>query len=158
MTHTTNNDKSHKMKIATAILTTIAILCACNSHKPQSTNAEAIPVGDIPEDSTIYNPGVLIINYTRTDSVRAALFAQVKQLNAAVIYDYDIIDAISPPARAAHTIGHQPSHPHPQIPPRHPQRRPRPHRPARHRQITQPKYWSNKPYTPFAILLIPNQL
>lgn len=42
MTHTTNNDKSHKMKIATAILTTIAILCACNSHKPQSTNAEAI--------------------------------------------------------------------------------------------------------------------
>lgn len=125
------------MKIATAILTTIAILCACNSHKPQSTNAEAIPVGDIPEDSTIYNPGVLIINYTRTDSVRAALFAQVKQLNAAVIYDYNIIDAIavrlpephtlSATNRAIRTI---------KIHPRHPQRRPRPHRPDRHRQIT----------------------
>lgn len=104
MTHTTNNDKSHKMKIATAILTTIAILCACNSHKPQSTNAEAIPVGDIPEDSTIYNPGVLIINYTRTDSVRAAMFAQVKQLNAAVIYDYDIIDAIAIRLPEPHTL------------------------------------------------------
>ena len=104
MTHTTNNDKSHKMKIATAILTTIAILCACNSHKPQSTNVEAIPVGDIPEDSTIYNPGVLIINYTRTDSVRAAMFAQVKQLNAAVIYDYDIIDAIAVRLPEPHTL------------------------------------------------------
>ena len=53
MTHTTNNDKSHKMKIATAILTTIAILCACNSHKPQSTNAEpSAPSNPSPASST----------------------------------------------------------------------------------------------------------
>lgn len=58
------------------------------------------------------------------------------------------------PARAAHPISHQPRHPSPQIPPRHPRRRTRPRRPPRHRQITQPKYWFNKPYTPFAILLI----
>ena len=57
-----------------------------------------------PEDSTIYNPGVLIINYTRTDSVRAAMFAQVKQLNAAVIYDYDIIDAIAVRLPEPHTL------------------------------------------------------
>lgn len=52
----------------------------------------------------MYNPGVLIINYTRTDSVRAAMFAQVKQLNAAVIYDYNIIDAIAVRLPEPHTL------------------------------------------------------
>ena len=47
---------------------------------------------------------MLIINYTRTDSVRAAMFAQVKQLNAAVIYDYDIIDAIAVRLPEPHTL------------------------------------------------------
>ena len=101
------------MKAITTILATTAILAAVtfdactSSRQPQTgtaTDAEAIPVGDIPEDSTIYNPGVLIINYTRTDSVRAALFAQVKQLNAAVIYDYNIIDAIAVRLPEPHTL------------------------------------------------------
>lgn len=96
------------MKALTAILATVAILCACTSHRQQptatTTDAEAIPAYDILEDSTMYNPGVLIINYTRTDSVRAALFAQVKQLNATVIYDYDIIDAIAVRLPEPHTL------------------------------------------------------
>ena len=96
------------MKALAAILATVAILCACTSHRQQptatTTDTEAILVNDIPEDSTIYNPGVLIINYTRTDSVRAALFDQVKQLNAAVIYDYNIIDAIAVRLPEPHTL------------------------------------------------------
>lgn len=109
MTHTTNNDKPHQMKALTAILATIAILCGCTSHRQQptaavTTDAETIPANDIPEDSTMYNPGVLIINYTRTDSVRAALFAQVKRMNAVVIYDYNIINAIAVRLPEPHTL------------------------------------------------------
>ncbi len=52
----------------------------------------------------MYNPGVLIINYTRTDTVRAALLAQVNQLNATVIYDYNIIDAIAVRLPEPHTL------------------------------------------------------
>lgn len=102
------------MKTITAVTFAIAAtLGACTAHKqPQAgtasdataTVSEAMPTCDIPEDSTIYNPGVLIINYTRTDSVRAAMFAQVKQLNAAVIYDYDIIDAIAVRLPEPHTL------------------------------------------------------
>ena len=52
----------------------------------------------------MYNPGVLIINYTRTDTVRTALLARVKQLNATVIYDYNIIDAIAVRLPEPHTL------------------------------------------------------
>lgn len=97
------------MKALTAILATVAItLCACTAHKqPQSDtppDTTAIHTDDIPEDSTMYNPGVLIINYTRTDSVRAALFAQVKRMNAVVIYDYNIINAIAVRLPEPHTL------------------------------------------------------
>ena len=52
----------------------------------------------------MYNPGVLIINYTRTDTVRTALLARVKQLNATVIYDYNIIDATAVRLHEPHTL------------------------------------------------------
>lgn len=97
------------MKTLTTILATAAILCACTSHRQQpidtiNAQAQAISANDIPEDSTMYNPGVLIINYTRTDSVRAALFALVKRMNAIVIYDYNIINAIAVRLPEQHTI------------------------------------------------------
>lgn len=96
------------MKALAAILATVAILCACTSHRQQptttTTDTEAILVNDILEDSTMYNPGVLIINYTRTDTVRTALLARVKQLNATVIYDYNIIDAIAVRLPEPHTL------------------------------------------------------
>lgn len=107
MTHTTNNAKTLLMKTLTTILATAAILCACTSHRQQPTdtvNAQATPANDIPEDSTMYNPGVLIINYTRNDTVRAALQAQVKQLKATIIYDYNIIDAIAVRLPEPHTL------------------------------------------------------
>lgn len=102
------------MKTIYITLAAAAILSACTTaHRQQPTGtasdatatvSEAMPTCDIPEDSTIYIPGVLIINYTRTDSVRAAMFAQVKQLNAAVIYDYNIIDAIAVRLPEPHTL------------------------------------------------------
>lgn len=52
----------------------------------------------------MYNPGVLIINYTRNDTVRTALFARVKQLDATVIYDYNIINAIAVRLPEPHTL------------------------------------------------------
>lgn len=109
MTHTTNNPNRHSMKTIYITLAAAAILSACTTaHRQQPTgttrDTSIAQTDDIPEDSTIYNPGVLIINYTRTDSVRAAMFAQVKQLNAAVIYDYDIIDAIAVRLPEPHTL------------------------------------------------------
>ncbi len=114
MTHTTNNDKTHKMKAITTALAITAALAiaathgACTAHKQPQTDtpldATAIAADDIPEDSTLYNLGVLIINYTRTDSIRDALFAKIRQLNAAVIYDYNIIDAIAVRLPEPHTL------------------------------------------------------
>ena len=109
MTHTTNNPNRHSMKTIYITLAAAAILSACTTaHRQQPTgttqDTSIAQTDDIPEDSTMYNPGVLIINYTRTDSVRAALFAQVKQLNAAVIYDYNIIDAIAVRLPEPHTL------------------------------------------------------
>lgn len=97
------------MKTIYITLAAAAILSACTTaHRQQPTgttrDTSIAQTDDIPEDSTMYNPGVLIINYTRTDSVRAALFAQVKQLNAAVIYDYNIIDAIAVRLPEPHTL------------------------------------------------------
>ena len=96
---------------ALAITATLAIAAthgACTAHKqPQADtppDTTAIAADDIPEDSSLYNPGVLIINYTRTDSVRNALFDKVRQLDAAVIYDYDIIDAIAVRLPEPHTL------------------------------------------------------
>lgn len=88
------------MKTIYITLAAAAILSACTTaHRQQPTgttrDTSIAQIDDIPEDSTMYNPGVLIINYTRTDTVRAALLAQVNQLNATVIYDYNIIDAIA---------------------------------------------------------------
>lgn len=88
------------MKTIYITLAAAAILSACTTaHRQQPTgttrDTSIAQTDDIPEDSTMYNPGVLIINYTRTDTVRAALLAQVNQLNATVIYDYNIIDAIA---------------------------------------------------------------
>ena len=97
------------MKTIYITLAAAPILSACTTaHRQQPTgttrDTSIAQTDDIPEDSTMYNPGVLIINYTRTDSVRAAMFAQVKQLNAAVIYDYDIIDAIAIRLPEPHTL------------------------------------------------------
>jgi len=97
------------MKTIYITLAAAAILSACTTaHRQQPTgttrDTSIAQTDDIPEDSTMYNPGVLIINYTRTDTVRAALLAQVKQLNAAVIYDYDIIDAIAIRLPEPHTL------------------------------------------------------
>lgn len=147
------------MKTIYITLAAAAILSACTTaHRQQPTgttrDTSIAQIDDIPEDSTMYNPGVLIINYTRTDTVRAALLAQVNQLNATVIYDYNIIDAIAVRLPEPHALSATNRAIQAQIPPRHPRRRTRPRRPPRHRQITQPKYWFNKPYTPFAILLI----
>lgn len=96
---------------ALAITATLAIAAthgACTAHKqPQADtplNATAIAADDIPEDCMLYNPGVLIINYTRTDSVRNALFDKIRQLDAAVIYDYNIIDAIAVRLPEPHTL------------------------------------------------------
>lgn len=97
------------MKTIYITLTAAAILSACTTaHRQQPTgttrDTSIAQTDDIPEDSTMYNPGVLIINYTRTDTVRAALLAQVNQLNATVIYDYDIIDAIAVRLPEPHTL------------------------------------------------------
>lgn len=97
------------MKAIYITLAAAAILSACTTaHRQQPTDAtrdtSIAQTDDIPEDSTMYNPGVLIINYTRTDDIRAALFDQVKQLKATVIYDYDIIDAIAIRLPEPHTL------------------------------------------------------
>lgn len=97
------------MKTIYITLAAAAILSACTTaHRQQPTgttrDTSIAQTDDIPEDSTMYNPGVLIINYTRTDTVRAALLAQVNQLNATVIYDYDIIDAIAVRLPEPHTL------------------------------------------------------
>ena len=104
-----NNVKTLLMKAIATVLATAAILSACTSHRQQPTasateEAVIVPANDIPEDSTMYNPGVLIINYTRNDTVRAALQAQVKQLNATIIYDYNIINAIAVRLPEPHTL------------------------------------------------------
>lgn len=97
------------MKTIYITLAAAAILSACTTaHRQQPTSTtrdtSIAQTDDIPEDSTMYNPGVLIINYTRTDTVRAALLAQVNQLNATVIYDYNIIDAIAVRLPEPHTL------------------------------------------------------
>ncbi len=97
------------MKTIYITLAAAAILSACTTaHRQQPTgttrDTSIAQTDDIPEDSTMYNPGVLIINYTRTDTVRAALLAQVNQLNATVIYDYNIIDAIAVRLPEPHTL------------------------------------------------------
>lgn len=97
------------MKTIYITLAAAAILSACTTaHRQQPTGTTrdtSIAQTDyIPEDSTMYNPGVLIINYTRTDTVRAALLAQVNQLNATVIYDYNILDAIAVRLPEPHTL------------------------------------------------------
>ena len=97
------------MKTIYITLAAAAILSACTTaHRQQPTgttrDTSIAQTDDIHEDSTMYNPGVLIINYTRTDTVRAALLAQVNQLNATVIYDYNIIDAIAVRLPEPHTL------------------------------------------------------
>lgn len=97
------------MKTIYITLAAAAILSACTTahiQQPTGTTRDTsiAQTDDIPEDSTMYNPGVLIINYTRTDTVRAALLAQVNQLNATVIYDYNIIDAIAVRLPEPHTL------------------------------------------------------
>lgn len=97
------------MKTIYITLAAAAILSACTTaHRQQPTgttrDTSIAQTDDIPEDSTMYNPGVLIINYTRTDTVRAALLAQVNQLNATVIYDYNILDAIAVRLPEPHTL------------------------------------------------------
>lgn len=109
MTHTTNNPNRHSIKTIYITLAAAAILSACTTaHRQQPTgttrDTSIAQTDDIPEDSTMYNPGVLIINYTRTDTVRAALLAQVNQLNATVIYDYNILDAIAVRLPEPHTL------------------------------------------------------
>ena len=97
------------MKTIYITLAAATILSACTTaHRQQPTgttrDTSIAQTDDIPEDSTMYNPGVLIINYTRTDTVRAALLAQVNQLNATVIYDYNILDAIAVRLPEPHTL------------------------------------------------------
>lgn len=97
------------MKTIYITLAAAAILSACTTayrQQPTGTTRDTsiAQTDDIPEDSTMYNPGVLIINYTRTDTVRAALLAQVNQLNATVIYDYNILDAIAVRLPEPHTL------------------------------------------------------
>lgn len=88
------------------ILLAVVSICSCTTKQlPANSSTTIADTHDIPEDSTLYNPGVLIVSYDANDtSAFEKLSDEIDRQKAEIIYKYNIINAVAIRLPQPHTL------------------------------------------------------
>lgn len=88
------------------LLIAVLSICSCTTKQlPANSTSTIADTHDIPEDSTLHNPGVLIISYVANDSTAfEKLSNEIDRQKAEIIYKYNIINAIAIRLPQPHTL------------------------------------------------------
>lgn len=89
-----------------SLMIAVLSICSCSTKQlPANSTATIAGTHDIPEDSTLYNPGVLIISYDANDSTAfEKLSDEVDRQKAEIIYKYNMINAVAIRLPQPHTL------------------------------------------------------